>query len=310
MNKEELIISVGGKKINPEQLRNSIPPEAAQLLFQIQKKTAEEQTKDMLPNEAVQMLALMQEAMSFGANKKEEVKQSSPTSDEALQLLAKMQTPLVNKEQLQVEKLKQKNEEDIIRKISTTDPYLKETIQREKTQHDVETIHRPTNNESSAPVNQEQSLVRSMPAELQRAYAQKRAIEKLRNETNPIKKFTIYEAGIAFGIIVGKTKKNEVVELMKAYSKVNFEANDSSLMFTYEDISFIVFFDDDNTVVELNFAQDYKGSTEKGLRVGDTIDKAIEIYGQPRMKSPRGAIWDKFGVFSKNNLIVSIRIQK
>jgi len=97
---------------------------------------------------------------------------------------------------------------------------------------------------------------------------------------------------------------------MKPYSKIKFNPSDSAPMFTYEDISFIVFFDDDNVVVELNFGQDYKGATEKGLHVGDTIDKAIEIYGQPRMKSPRGAIWDKFGVFSKNNIIVSIRIQK
>jgi hypothetical protein len=60
----------------------------------------------------------------------------------------------------------------------------------------------------------------------------------------------------------------------------------------------------------LQFGDFYKGTTSKGLKIGDSVEKAIELYGAPRMKTPKGAIWPSFGVFCKHEHICTIRLQK
>ncbi len=156
---------------------------------------------------------------------------------------------------------------------------------------------------------QPQAVVRSRPEFLQQAIEQQKAVENIKSETDFNKKFTIFEPGVALGIVVGKTLRKDVIEIMREFSKYSPMGND--LLYFYNDISLSIFFDDnDESVSELKFGSDYRGKTSKGLGIGDTVEKAIEIYGAPRMKSPKGAIWDKFAIFCEKGLITSIRIQK
>lgn len=152
------------------------------------------------------------------------------------------------------------------------------------------------------------ALIRKVPDALAAVVEQRKLIDKIRYETNPEKKYMIDESGVALEIIVGSTKKSEIAEIMKFYSK-SVPSNDEIFYF-YHDLSLSIFFDYDDIVSEMKFGSLYKGKTRKGLSIGDTVEKAIEIYGQPKLKSPKGAIWDKLAIFCEKNLITSIRIQK
>ncbi len=152
-------------------------------------------------------------------------------------------------------------------------------------------------------------MVRARPEEIQKAYDKQQALEQIKKAKSLIEKLTIYECGVALGIVAGVSTKQEVIEIMKEFSTVKCPSDDSDLMFYYNDASVTVYYNDDMTVRELQFGSDYKGKTSKGLAIGEHVDKAVEIYGQPRMKSPRGAIWNKFGVFCQSNIVNSIRIQ-
>lgn len=150
-------------------------------------------------------------------------------------------------------------------------------------------------------------LVRKVPESVAFVLDKRNALEKMRQESDPVKKLFIDESGVALGIIVGSTKKEEVFELMRNFTQT--VPTDDGILFFYSDLSLTIFFDDD-IVSEMKFGTHYKGSTTKGLSIGDTVDRAIEIYGQPKLKSPRGAIWNKFSIFSEKNIVTSIRIQK
>lgn len=153
------------------------------------------------------------------------------------------------------------------------------------------------------------SLVRSRPPELEKAIQQQKALEEIANTSNPSKKYTIFETGVALGITLGKTTQKEAEEIMKEYSKTGNQEQGNMSMAFYPDITVTIFYNEDQIVREMVFGNKYKGETSKGLRSGDSVDKAIEIYGQPRMKAPRGVIWNKFGVFSQGGYVESIRIQ-
>ena len=153
------------------------------------------------------------------------------------------------------------------------------------------------------------ALIRKTPDSVAFALAivQRDLMEKAKNEEDPVKRLMIDESGIALGIIVGITNKNQISEIMKKYTKNN--PTDDGIVFFYTDLSLSIFFHDD-IVSEMKFGNLYKGSTLKGLFIGDTVDQAIEIYGQPKMKSPKGVMWNKFAIFCEKNIITSIRIQK
>lgn len=156
--------------------------------------------------------------------------------------------------------------------------------------------------------NSENGLVRSQPQAIKTLNDKMMALELLKVEFDPMKKLTIYESGVALGISTGQTSKKEVMEIMKNYSKFSFSEND--MIHEYSDIAVNVYFSDEDIVSEIKFLERYKGKTSKGLSINDTVERAIEIYGQPKMKSPKGAIWDKFAVFCDRNIITSIRVQK
>ncbi|MFN8578368.1 MAG: hypothetical protein U0354_16130 [Candidatus Sericytochromatia bacterium] len=174
--------------------------------------------------------------------------------------------------------LMQSNE--VISKVSTTSMDLKAII------------------EDSMP-SSTTAIVRQKPREL--------SLLDKNKEINPSKKYSIdEEMGIAMGVIVGLTKKSQINEIMRYFSSITPDKDES--FYFYGDLTLSVFFDTDDTVSEMKFGKDYKGSTNKGLSIGDSVQKAIELYGQPKLKSLKGAIWNKFAIFCEMDYITSIRI--
>jgi hypothetical protein len=42
--------------------------------------------------------------------------------------------------------------------------------------------------------------------------------------------------------------------------------------------------------------------------MGDSIEKAIKLYGEPKIKSLVSAFWNNFSIFIKDDIIVGIKI--
>jgi hypothetical protein len=129
-------------------------------------------------------------------------------------------------------------------------------------------------------------------------------------KTSLLRSFHIYEEGIFLGMIIGITSKEEVIKIMDEYSTNKFDLNMAGSALFYDDISVNFYFDQADILSELDFGNTFRGATSKGLRIGDLLEKAIEIYGAPRMKTSIGAIWDNMKIFSENFLITGIKIRK
>ena len=119
------------------------------------------------------------------------------------------------------------------------------------------------------------------------------------------------ESSCILGLFVGSTKKDEVVERMKTVSKVSYDNNLQESIFYYTDLGVNFFFNEEDIINEIEFTEKYKNKTTQGLKIGDVIDKAIEVYGAPRMKSAKGAIWNRFSVIlhDKSTEIKFIRLK-
>jgi hypothetical protein len=118
----------------------------------------------------------------------------------------------------------------------------------------------------------------------------------------------IDERGAVFGIQINKTKKREVIEIMKSGNNLdNFVRTDSTIKF--DDIGINFHFGDEGVLQEITFSYPFEGSTRRGLEIGNSITKAIELYGQPKMRTQSGAIWDKISIFLKDDTIISIRLR-
>ncbi|MBC7476178.1 MAG: hypothetical protein H7263_17985 [Candidatus Sericytochromatia bacterium] len=227
-----------------------------------------------LPPDVANLLSQMQASTNTKSEKnltRQELAKNLP--DEAVELMKKIQELNINKAN-----------------ISNTSPGLMVQVKQEISQ------------------NKSTELVRSAPEEIRLALQQKEIIEQTNNSTDLKTKMIIHESGIFLGVIAGQSTKIDVDTIMKAYTKFPAKNDDNELMFFYKDMGLTVFYNDDMIVRELQFSSPYKGSTGKGLNLGDSLEKAITIYGPPRMKSPKGAIWTKFGVFCQNNNVSSIRI--
>lgn len=136
-------------------------------------------------------------------------------------------------------------------------------------------------------------------------------VEKIRHETNLFNKYTIYEEGVALEIILGKTTKKEVLKIMEEYSSEKFKFDDVSQILIYQDLSLTILFNEKSIVTEMRFGKLYKGSTYQGIKIGDTLEKGIEIYGKPDVYTLKGAIWKNIALFSSDGItITSIRIRQ
>lgn len=119
------------------------------------------------------------------------------------------------------------------------------------------------------------------------------------------------DASCVLGLFVNISKKDEVIERLKSISKVNYDNNIQESIFYYTDIGVTFFFNEENLLTEVEFTEKYREKTTKGLKIGDQMEKAIELYGLPRMKSGKGAIWNRFSIILHDRLneIKLIRIK-
>lgn len=145
---------------------------------------------------------------------------------------------------------------------------------------------------------------------LEKALEQREAIEKYMKEKDPLKKLTIYESGVALGIVIGRSTKDDVISIMKDYSKVSTELQRENQIFLFDDISLTILFNEEDIVEEFTFGKLYKGETGLGIKIDDPMEKAIKVYGKPKTGTVKGAVWDNIALFSQDNkYISSIRIR-
>lgn len=275
LNNEQVIVSVGGKKIDlGSSDLNNLPPEAAALLANMQGQAFLNNTpspiQQALPPEAAALFSQMQNQTEV----KGKETASGKVPDEVAHLLGDIQ-----KAQLKSQ-------------VSETSRDLTPII-------------------ADLPPNIGSALVRSRSKELEELLQKRDALEEIKTTQtqDPSKKYLIHESGVALGITLGQTTQKEAEEIMKNYSKLGNQDEGNSSMAFYPDITVTLLYNEDMLVREMVFGNKYKGETLKGLKSGDSVDRAIEIYGQPRMKTARGAIWNKFGIFSQGGYVESIRIQ-
>jgi hypothetical protein len=119
--------------------------------------------------------------------------------------------------------------------------------------------------------------------------------------------FAIDERGAIFGLQINKAKRKDIIEVMKSKSKVNNSSSDHSTL-KYEDVG-INFYLESGILQEITFSYPFEGATVKGLQIFDTINRAIELYGQPKMRTPGGAIWENMALFLKDDTVTTIRIR-
>jgi len=110
-------------------------------------------------------------------------------------------------------------------------------------------------------------------------------------------------------LCVNKNNKDDVIKNLKTLSKANYDGNKNESIFYFTDIDIAFYFDENGIIDEIEIGEKYKHSTTKGLKIGDTLEKAIEIYGNPRMKSAKGAIWNRFSVLMDAKEIRLIRLK-
>lgn len=158
---------------------------------------------------------------------------------------------------------------------------------------------------NKTPNKKENSIVRARPKFLEKIIEKNEAIAILNKETNPIRRLCIYESGVALGIVLGKTGKDEVIMEMVKYSNVSASLQRENQIFIFDDISVMIIFNEDGIADEINFGRFYKGKTSLGIGIGDTIISAIKIYGKPKICTIKGAVWENIAFFSQNGSVIS-----
>lgn len=124
-----------------------------------------------------------------------------------------------------------------------------------------------------------------------------------------IRSMQISEEGVFLGIILNLTKKSEAIEILNKQCKTQFSNDYDDNIISYE-LDGINMYIEEDLVVQLEFKRGFEGSTVKGLKIGDNVEKALELYGKPVMKTPKGAVWKNFKVFYEKDIIHSIKIQR
>lgn len=109
--------------------------------------------------------------------------------------------------------------------------------------------------------------------------------------------YTIYESGKVLNIQVGATGRAEALQILSAFTQ---NLSETSKMVILKELTLSIIFEAD-LVSEINIGSRYPGITAKGLKVGDSMEKAVNIYGTPRLSSDRGVIWDGISVFTQDS---------
>ncbi|MFN8672032.1 MAG: DUF4388 domain-containing protein [Candidatus Sericytochromatia bacterium] len=133
---------------------------------------------------------------------------------------------------------------------------------------------------------------------------------KLLNETKTKSNNTVNEAlsltinefeRSVLGLRLNITTKKETQEILKGYS-YNDSINPNLII--YDSLSIILLFDKNSILSEITFGLNYKGETSKGLKIGDSIEKAVSIYGTPTLSSDKVIVWNNLYAFHQNNNLV------
>jgi len=114
--------------------------------------------------------------------------------------------------------------------------------------------------------------------------------------------------GILFGIEIGTSKKKDVIEIMQEFSKVEIASFTQSI-FSYDDIGVSFYFTESGILQEITLACPFEGQTLKGLKIEDSVERAVELYGHPKMRTGSGAIWPRLAIFLTDDIITAIRLK-
>ena len=66
---------------------------------------------------------------------------------------------------------------------------------------------------------------------------------------------------------------------------------------------------DKDKLLKITLDNGFVGQTSKGLRIGDTIEKAVQIYGKPDSKSSMHLKWDKLVIYTLENIVTNLRLK-
>lgn len=120
--------------------------------------------------------------------------------------------------------------------------------------------------------------------------------------------YTIYPDSL-FGITIGRTTRGEINRIMKELFDLSPTEKNLNNRINYDSLSLTFVLNDLKTTKEIIVGSLFKGATEKGIKIGDTLQKAFKVYGTPLYFSNTSATWREMTLFSdKSGLISSIRI--
>lgn len=110
---------------------------------------------------------------------------------------------------------------------------------------------------------------------------------------------------------VGNSNKYDVINTLSTLSKINYEKNIQESIFYFTDIGLTFYFDNNDIIDEIEIDENYKKPTRRGLKINDTFERVVELYGKPKMKSEKAAIWSTFSILMryKINEIMLIRLK-
>ena len=116
----------------------------------------------------------------------------------------------------------------------------------------------------------------------------------------------VLNKGVIWNIKISETSREDVIKIMKNYSTIKAEKFANSDFIIYSDVSITVLFDKKQIVKEIELNEEFKGISQEGLKIGDSCDKAVKLYGSPKADDGRFLIWQDFKLFYWNNKINSI----
>lgn len=137
----------------------------------------------------------------------------------------------------------------------------------------------------------------------------KEEVKTVNLDKNKSCEYIVDEENGIFGIKIGKSTKQDVSKAMSMICKY-IEYEITKRVFRYDEIGISYSFDDNNIVHEIYFSYPFSGCTTKGLKIDDSIEKAIKIYGNPKVKTPSAATWNNLSVFLNEGIITTIKLRE
>ncbi|MFN8673020.1 MAG: response regulator [Candidatus Sericytochromatia bacterium] len=118
----------------------------------------------------------------------------------------------------------------------------------------------------------------------------------------------IYEYGKFLDLILKSSSKNDIIDKIRNKFNVLPEIKPNKLI--YKSLSLTFELDSSNKIESIFIGDKIKSETEKGLKIGDKIEKAYSIYGNPQYKSENTFVWDNIILFTnKNDSVTRVRLK-